>query len=300
MENLIFLLFDIPLILVWVALFFVRPVDEEINGWMAAAGLLVSPVIYFVLFMIFTEQYSVRIIDQNTKSLEKCVVNCTLENQCPLYFWSVHRQGITDSNGTVTFRFFPFQSPKAAPQTKGGYTLNLSAQQPDNSQTNLKNSVVFTMWKLRGSELLTGASVDAKIPNDGSSVIFETVTGKKSPNGDLRVTLSQYPLEIKKGWERFDWSIKVEVLNGGLVEENDTYPYWAPTDGYQPSFEFNESTNAAKWLGGIQKKFYIKTAQNQYGVMQFKIYPGRSPTGIEANITLNPSGSQNLEPAQER
>jgi hypothetical protein len=152
------------------------------------------------------------------------------------------------------------------------------------------------MWKIRGPEPLIHSGIDTHIPHDGTPVAFDLTTGKQSPSGDFRVTLSQYPLEIKRGWDRFDWSVKVEILNGGMLEENDAYPFWAPTNGYLPSFEFSESTNAVKRLGKVEGKFYIKTAQGQYGLMQFKVFPGRSPTGIQANFTINPSGSQNLEP----
>jgi hypothetical protein len=182
---------------------------------------------------------------------------------------------------------------------KDGYKLGDRGegyQGPTDGKSSPGNRAIFTMWKLRGAEPLISSSIDVKIPHDGSSVTFDIARGIQSPNGDFQVTLSQYPLEVQKGWERFDWSVKVEILKGGLVEENDAYPFLAPADGYQPSFEFNESTNTVKWLGGLQRKFYIKTAQGQYGLMQFKVFPGRSPTGLEVNFTINPSGSQNLEP----
>lgn len=291
MENLALFAFDIPLILVWVGLIFVRPINDEVTKWLAAVGFLVSPAIYFVLFLVFTEQFSVRIIDQNSKSIEGCIVNCTLKSRCPLYFWSVQRQGITDSNGVEKFRLFPFQSPSTVPVAKNGYRLNFSSQEPTQKQ-----SVLFRMWKFRGAEPLVGSSIDTKIPHDGSPVTFEVQTGKISPDGDLRVTLSQFPLEIRTGREKFDWMVKVEILNGGLIEESDSYPYWAPANDYQPSFEFNMVSNAVKWLPNLKKNFYIKNAQGQYGIMQFGVYPGRSPTGLQVDFTINPSGSQNLEP----
>jgi hypothetical protein len=183
---------------------------------------------------------------------------------------------------------------------KEGYLMGAHGEGykgPRGKETTPDNRALLTLWKLRGPETLISSEIDAHISHDGTPVVFDMTSGKQSPNGDFRVVLSQYPLEVEKGWERFDWSIKMEILNGGLVEEDDAYPFWAPTDGYQPTFEFSESTNAVKWLGGLQKKFYIKTAQGQYGRMQFKIFPGRSPTGLQANFTINPSGSQNLEPA---
>ena len=213
-----------------------------------------------------------------------------------------HETYKTQSNSQGLFQFTDLKGWQLGIMVrKDGYKIGGRGegfQAPTGGKSSPSNRAILTMWKLRGPEPLNNSTIEAKIPHDGTPVVFNIASGKQSPNGNFLVTLSQYPLEVKHGWDRFDWSVKVEILNGGLVEENDAYPYWAPVDGYQPSFEFNESTNAVKWLGGLQKKFYIKTAQGQYGIMQFGIYPGRSPTGMEAHFTINPSGSRNLEPKE--
>jgi hypothetical protein len=205
----------------------------------------------------------------------------------------------TDSNG-----LFEFTSINGASLNilinKTGYKMGDRGEGyrgAAGKKTSPTDRAILTMWKLRGAEPLIYSGINAKIPHDGTPIAFDMATGKTSSGGDFRVILTQNPLEVKNGWEKFDWSVKVEILNGGLMEESDAYPYWAPADGYQPTFEFNESTNAVKWLGGVQKKnFYIRTAQGQYGIMQFSVYPGRSPTGLDVNFTINPSGTQNLEP----
>jgi hypothetical protein len=184
---------------------------------------------------------------------------------------------------------------------KEGYMLGARGEGykgPPSEQTTPDNRAILTMWKLHGPEKLIGSSIDANIPHDGSPVTFDMTTGKESSNGDLRAAISQFPLDVKTGRERFDWSVKVELINGGLLEENDPYPYWAPANGYQPSFEFNVSSNAPEWVPNLKKSFYAKNAQGQYGIMRFSVYPGRSPTGLEVNFNINPSGSQNLEPDQ--
>lgn len=239
-----------------------------------------------------------KVIDQYEQPVIDADVSATLIIETDDGFKTKSFTSQTDANG-----LFQFTEIRGADLNvkikKDGYKLGDKGegyQGPIGGISNPNNRAIYTMWKIRGAEPLIGSSIDVKIPHDGTPATFEMATGKESPNGDFRVTLSQYPLDVQKGWERFDWSVKVEILNGGLVEENDSYPFWAPTDGYQPSFEFNESTNAVKWLGGLQKTFYIKTGQGQYGLMQLKIFPGRSPTGLEVNFTINPSGSQNLEP----
>lgn len=182
---------------------------------------------------------------------------------------------------------------------KDGYRIGEHGegyQGPVGGKSSPSNRATFTMWKLKGPEPLTSTSIDSSISHDGSMSVFDIATGKASPTGDLRVTLSQSPLEVKTGREKFNWKVSVEILNGGLAEEKDPYPYLAPTDGYQPSFEFSVSSNASDWSPNLKKSFYIKNRLGQYGIMQFNIYPGQSPTKLEANFTINPSGSQNLEP----
>jgi hypothetical protein len=155
------------------------------------------------------------------------------------------------------------------------------------------------MWKISGSEPLTGYNVESSIPYDGTPAQFDLKTGKKTSNGDLRITLSRYPLQIPPGLiHPYDWAVKIELAGGGLIEENDPYPYLAPATGYQSSFDFNMSSNNVPWKSELQQDFYVKSSQGQYGRMRMDIITTskRPETGISIQFTINPSGSQNLEP----
>lgn len=163
--------------------------------------------------------------------------------------------------------------------------------------SNPNNRAIFTMWKIHGAEPLVGSTIEAAVPYDGTSAVFDMATGKESSNGDLKVTLSRFPQQLKRGLVHpYDWRFKIELLNGGLLEERDPYPYWAPDNGYQPSFEFEINSNSIPWMNQSEENFYIKNTQGQYGLMKFIIYSAPTPAGVHINITINPSGSQNLEP----
>lgn len=204
----------------------------------------------------------------------------------------------TDTDGRFSFLGLHGAGMGIWPQKEGYfYNLKLPSKRPDNYQPDPNNPVVFTMWKIHGVEPLTGQSVDAKIPYDGTPVTFDMTTGKESANGDLRVTLIRSPLEVRRGKDKFDWVVKIEMLHGGLIEESDPYPYWAPETSYQPSFEFNVSSNNVPWLSSLDDNFYVKNAQGQYGRMQFGVYSAVTPARLQVGFTINPSGSQNLEPA---
>lgn len=208
----------------------------------------------------------------------------------------------TESDEKGLFQFTGIRGWKFDVQLrKSGYKMGERGkgyQAPVGGKSSPDSRETLTMWKLRGPEPLDYSAIEAKIPHDGTPTSFDITTGRQTPKGDFRVTLFQYPLEIKTGRERFNWAVKVEIPDGGLVEEDDPYPYWAPTDGYQSSFEFDVSSNSPDWWPNLKRVFYIKTAQEHYGLMQLGVFPGRSPTGVEAHFTINPSGSQNLEPGK--
>jgi hypothetical protein len=181
---------------------------------------------------------------------------------------------------------------------KEGYFYNLKqpSQRPDNYQPDPNNPVVFKMWKLRGAEPLVSSSIDAKIPHDGTSVNFDMATGKESADGNLRISLVRSPSEVRRSGHTFDWALKIEMLQGGLVAENDAYPYWAPDSGYMSTFEISMSSNNPTWFSKLAQSFYIKNAQGQYGRMQAIVYSALTPARAKIDFTVNPSGSQNLEP----
>jgi hypothetical protein len=151
------------------------------------------------------------------------------------------------------------------------------------------------MWKLRGAEPIKCVTVESHIPFDGTPIGFDTTTGKENPNGDLQVTLSRLPLQVRRSGQKFDWGIRIKILHGGLVAEDDAYPYWAPINGYQPFFEYNISSNDIPWHSTLTQNFYIKNSQGQFGRMQMDAYASVTPSGIKFDLWMNPSGSQNLE-----
>jgi hypothetical protein len=143
---------------------------------------------------------------------------------------------------------------------------------------------------------LVSSSIDAKIPHDGTSVNFDMATGKESADGNLRISLVRSPSEVRRSGHTFDWALKIEMLQGGLVAENDAYPYWAPDSGYMSTFEISMSSNNPTWFSKLAQSFYIKNAQGQYGRMQAIVYSALTPARAKIDFTVNPSGSQNLEP----
>ena len=171
---------------------------------------------------------------------------------------------------------------------------------PPGEKTTPDDRAVLTMWKLHVPEPLLSYNIDSQVPYDGTPITFDIATGKQTSDGELRVTLTRSPLDVRRGRDIFDWTIRTEIIGGGLITENDPYPYWARENGYVPLFEFSMGSNNIPWHSTITQNFYIKTARGQYGRMQASVYSALTPARIQFGFTINPSGSQNLEPATEK
>lgn len=182
---------------------------------------------------------------------------------------------------------------------KNGYYMGQRGegyQSQIGSSTQPTDRAILKMWQLRGPEPLVSSSFETKIPYDGTPVTISTAAQKIDPNGDFRVTLLRSPLEVRRSGQLFDWALRIEMLQGGLVAEGDPYPFWAPSDGYEQSFETNINTNNVPWNSTISQDFYIKNATGQYGRMRVNVYSALTPAKIKFEFWINPSGSHNLEP----
>jgi hypothetical protein len=205
----------------------------------------------------------------------------------------------TDSHGR--FRFVRLHGLELGiwPQKDGyDYDLKLSAKRPDNYyKADPGAPVIFTMWKVKGAEPMIHAEFDSRIPYNGTSTAFDLATGKRGVNGNLRITLLRDPLQIQRGQDKYSWTVRIEIVGGGILEEHDLYPRWAPEDDYHPSFESSVKATDISWTRELAKSFYIKDSQGRYGRVFVDLFTDsmRPDTGIKIQAWINPSGSQNLE-----
>lgn len=183
---------------------------------------------------------------------------------------------------------------------KAGYEMGARGEGykgPVGKKTSPTDRAVFTMWKARGAEPMTYREFHSRVPYDGTSATLNLATGEKTGGGDLRITLLRTPLQVRRGIDKYDWTVKIEMLAGGLLAENDAYPYWAPETGYQPFFAASMSSNDVPWSAELNQNFYIKNQQGQFGRLFIDLSTDsmRPDTGITIETWINPSGSQNLE-----
>jgi hypothetical protein len=212
----------------------------------------------------------------------------------------------TDSQGQ--FSFVGFRGSRFGfTADKPGYEFNYSRYVGwyDSYKPDPNNPTVFTMWKLKGAEPMVHARAEGRVPYDSQAsefvATFYLATGKRGGAGELLVTLTQNPLVVRRGVDHYDWSVKIEVLGGGLVEATDPYKNLAPETGYQPAFAFAQAKADPKWQDRFIKTFYVRTAQAQYGRLLVDLTPGTNRPdaglgiGLSIETWLNPGGSRNLE-----
>jgi hypothetical protein len=205
----------------------------------------------------------------------------------------------TDANGEFEFTGLHGWELAIAP-SKPGYELapNTTAMQlPQGSKTSSFNRAIFIMWKLKGAEPMIHVKAQAGVACDGNPTSFDFLTGKKNANGDLIVNLTRNPVDIVRG-KPFDWSITLQIPNGGLLEMTDLYPNEAPVDGYQPSITIDFPANMPEWTAWLNRTFYFKSRDGQiYGRMTISVTADFQPppTFFSADIYANSAGSRNLE-----
>jgi hypothetical protein len=205
----------------------------------------------------------------------------------------------TDKNGLFRFLGLKGADLGIIPK-KAGYDYSLRDQKPwtEDYKADPANPVVLTMWKIQGAEPMTHVDFDSWVPYDGTPISFDLFTGKKGSTENLQIILSRNPIQVRRGRDRFDWTLQIAVSGGGLVEAIDPYKNLAPENGYQPAFTFSIAKDDPNWTQQLTKWFYIHTAKGQYGRVWIDITTDSDRiegTGMGINAYMNPSGSRNLE-----
>ncbi len=187
---------------------------------------------------------------------------------------------------------------RLAQNTKTGFAY---AGSPEIHRPSAERPVVFVMYQEAAIEPLRHYEHRFDLPPDGRPAAIDLMAGKAVEGGQLRVTLWRNPVNIHRG-RPFQWSAKIEVVGGGLVKADESKPFIAPTDGYEPSadyaFQPKNPDWDPDWHGGIRRMFYVRTADGMYGRVQIEL-DARSqppPCALFVEGWLNPkSGSRNLE-----
>ena len=101
------------------------------------------------------------------------------------------------------------------------------------------------------------------------------------------------PKDFKTGQNT--WYLRIAVPDGGIIENQDEFPYEAPDSGYVPSQEWKFTDGAPGWKGSIERQFYIRFGSPpRFGRLNLSCASLYS--GVSIGYAINPDGSRNREP----
>ena len=214
---------------------------------------------------------------------------------------------LSDANGRFTLHDAKGSVLTVKMLEKAGYepspkATNRSYRYWDNEDTRFKpdseHSEVFHMWKKAGAEGLVRKGISASLNYDGTSSTFDLLTGAKSESGDIRATLLCDRQQVVAKRRGYEWTLTLEVLNGGLIESSDEQMYRAPADGYQSRLTIHMPAESADWTDQKTISVYLQLRDGkQYGRAEIKALIGadRNTTPFYLTSYVNPTGSRNLE-----
>ena len=183
---------------------------------------------------------------------------------------------------------------------KTGYMYALAA---DIFSPSMSNPVIFHLRKKENGEPLIhigGIGLhtmrDYLLAADGKPTDVSLLNGNLTPEGqgDLQVEFQAGP-PLDNFPSRISWQCQVTIPGGGLIQTDEEFPFFAPESGYNDSDEWSITTT--NWTQQVQKQYYVKLRNGDFGRVIIRVIGATSPF-LRLESYVNPSGSQNLEPAQ--
>lgn len=241
-----------------------------------------------------------RVIDQDGNPLAGVKFKLALRH------WSIYSDGAihiareTDAGGRFDINGYTGDAFDIESIGKDGYELEPGQLGFGAVGGSYGNPVVFKMWSTNIHEQLITGGKSFHVEPDGRPYFINLTddTISESGDGDLKIWI-QYTNQVVRG-QLYDWSAEIDVINGGLLEDNTPAPYVAPKEGYVPTFSLVQQIKGGQSgsIGDKQFYFILKNGQ-KYGRMKIDlIAPYNMSMGIPAMIRLsyaiNPSGSRIL------
>ena len=130
--------------------------------------------------------------------------------------------------------------------------------------------VVFHLQKKGpGTDLITSQygvlrDFEFSAPRNGTPVVVDFFNRKLAASGQLQ--LSQVQPEYLQAKQAKSWSFRMEIPDGGFVEQSDEFPFEAPEAGYRPVVQFDFKLGETNWTVRLSKKYDIAFGEpRRYG-----------------------------------
>ncbi len=249
-----------------------------------------------------------KVIDQDDKPLPGAMVILRVQKVhfSPQYFVVpeyVRKETTTDTDGRFSLDNISGSSLDIVSLTKPGYELEPNVKHNYGTISgSIDKPMIFRMWLANIHEQLIAGQKSFHIVPNGTPYVIDLTKGmiSESGKGDLKVWIKYVEHPIRG--QTNDWSCKIEVINGGLLEEehSDSSMYSAPVNGYAPAFQLQQQIKGGQYGSIGTRRFYVMLRNGQeYGRMTIELnapFNNKVPGLIRLEYAINPSGSRVLRP----
>lgn len=246
-----------------------------------------------------------QVVDQNGKPIEEVKITYRVSKPRAMWDSNTELQTLTtDAKGFFHikdygsgFSFEAFEK-KGYAVTKGqrvGFNYGESSERyiPDEN-----NPKVYTL--IREDEIPSLLANDSRLllEWDGVPIYYDLKEGKLGKTGQIKITAKRGEVRGEGQQARYDWSFKIEIPNGGLIETNREKAFLAPEEGYLSVWEYGFLSSDPNWRHHKEGEVYmfLKLPEGNYGrlMIRFTAEPGSRLSG-KIESYLNPSGGRLLE-----
>ncbi len=245
-----------------------------------------------------------RLEDQSGSAVDGAEINFNIQYENPNARGIQHGQVVADGNGFFTISGYKGANLTIIPKKVGyvlamtGTTFRYSRISPGYFVPDAGNPTVIKMWKLQGAEPLVGINKTFKLPYTAAPMNFDLITGQVVPSGgDLKITVNR-PAGVISGRNPQNWSIDVEVVDGGFIETSpgeSAMTYAAPESGYQPGGIFDKNNGPDL----VDKMLFIQSRNGQvFSKLHLLFGINDTPDemmSVTFNGVANTNGSRNWE-----
>ncbi len=151
---------------------------------------------------------------------------------------------------------------------------------------------VFVLQKKGESEpLIRLSSRQFTIPQNGQ---FVTINIAPSRSPQSSVQSSAYVEKGKR--DHYNWTFKITIPGGGLIDRKDQFDFEAPTEGYEETVNVGMDGSDPAWKSQTEKSYFAKLPDGSFARLQihFRASDYKSTMVLESYFNPEP-GHRNLE-----
>ena len=169
---------------------------------------------------------------------------------------------------------------------------------PNGGLGDAQHPVIYQAWKLGPDPGLDRHKHQFKVVPDGRFYtidLFKGLIEEGKVVGSLRVAVAR--AEPRKFNVPYDWSVSIDVPEGGIVEANEPFLFLAPHAGYQHTYSLLEKVGDPRWGVNVDRGLYLRLGSPPvYIALKAEFssdFAGEALVDFE--YWINPSGSRNLQ-----